>query len=131
MKDGDTRTGNFENLNETPVAEPSFCALEPSWPSIEFDAGEFVHFLAETDWTDEQKVEYATLVWDIICEFVTMGFGVHPLQLAQSSCGKLPENPAGSPGGQAGMVHSSHGQLIKQFMRSEAAAPRQDEKESP
>lgn len=131
MKDGDTRTGKLEHLNDTPDAEPLSRSVELSHPYVEFDPAEFVHFLAETGWTDEQKAEYAKLVWDIVCEFVAMGFGVHPLQQAQNSGGKLPEPGDEAPGQTPEMVHSSHGQLIKQFMRSEAAETHQGEKESP
>lgn len=65
--------------------------------AVEFDPVEFMHFLEETDWSDDQKAEYVTLVWNIVCEFVALGFGVHPIQQAQDACGKFDQPGLNSP----------------------------------
>ncbi|MBP5857410.1 hypothetical protein KAJ83_10360 [Marivibrio halodurans] len=59
-----------------------------AYPALEFDASEFMHFLDDADWSEEEKAEYITLVWNIVCEFVALGFNMHPLQQTQNSCGK-------------------------------------------
>lgn len=85
--------------------------------SLEFDAAEFTHFLADTDWSDEEKAEYITLVWNIVCEFVALGFDVHPLQQARKPCGELSESGAVSTSIDSQVVNSSHSNLIEEFMR--------------
>lgn len=62
--------------------------------SLEFDPSTFMHFLDGADWSEEEKAEYLAIVWEIVCEFVALGFNVHPLQQAQKACGKLPESGA-------------------------------------
>jgi hypothetical protein len=59
------------------------------YPSIQFDAEEFWHFVENYDLSDDQKREYLETVWSIIIGFVDLGFGIHPIQAA---CGKLTEN---------------------------------------
>lgn len=64
---------------------------------VEFDAAAFTHFLDDTDWSDEEKTQYIALVWQIIGEFVALGWGVHPVQQAQEACGKLPKTGTETP----------------------------------
>lgn len=89
----------------------------PSRLSLEFDPFEFPHFLEETDWTDEQKAEYAALVWNIVCEFVAMGFGVHPIQQEKDACGKAEPSGALPPSAEVDVVNSSHSEIIGKFVR--------------
>jgi len=91
--------------------------------SLEFDAAEFAHFLHQTDWSDEQKAEYIALVWNIVCEFVALGWGVHPVQQARDTCGKLPVSGAESASSEAVMVDSSYGELVGEFMRLNGSEP--------
>lgn len=95
--------------------------------SLEFDPTEFMHFLADTDWTDEQKAEYISLIWQIVREFVAIGFDVHPLQQAQKACGQpsvIPAQPALSG---SDMVNSPHSQLIEEFVSHSGSKPLVDE----
>lgn len=104
--------GNLDNQETRSASGP---------PVLDFDASEFAHFLDDTGWSDEQKAEYITLVWNIVCEFVALGFNVHPVQQAKEPCGKLPENSAESASLEAGVVDSSHSDLIKTFMHLSGA----------
>lgn len=55
----------------------------------------YAHFLDDSDLTEEQKREVLQLLWNIVCEFVSLGWGVHPLQQAlddKEACGKPSEN---------------------------------------
>ncbi len=90
---------------------------------VAFDAGEFAHFLSGTDWSDEQKAEYISLVWNIVCEFVALGFEVHPVNHAQDTCGKLPQAHGDPASAEADMVECSHGHLIEEFMRLNGSKP--------
>jgi len=84
--------------------------------AIDFDVNEFMHFLDGTGWSDAQKSEYLELVWDIVCQFVAMGFDVHPLQQAQMTCGEPSDIDAESTRLDSAMVNSSHGRLIEKFV---------------
>ena len=85
-----------------------------------FNAVEFMHFLDGADWSDKEKSEYLALIWEIVCEFVMLGFDVHPLQQAQKNCGKPSKTGADKPMTDSGMIESSHSHLIEEFMcRSE------------
>ncbi len=61
-------------------------------PTLTMDIALYEHFLENSHYTEEEKQEYLETMWNIICEFVTMGFHVHPVQMAlddnQPSCGK-------------------------------------------
>lgn len=62
-------------------------------PVITVDYERYAHFLENADLTEEQKQEFLRALWNIVVEFVSLGFGVHPLQQAQEPCGKLDEKP--------------------------------------
>ncbi len=64
--------------------------------TLEFDPTLFVHHLESWDGSDEEKAEYLELVWQIVVQFVDLGFGIHPLSAtAQQTCGQLPQSPPG------------------------------------
>lgn len=63
-------------------------------PVITVDYEKYAHFLDDSDLTEDQKQEFLQMLWNIIVEFVSMGFGVHPLQQAQEICGQLGEDEA-------------------------------------
>lgn len=128
MKDGITCTSNLNNSNEALGAEPS--QVKTSAPGVAFDVNEFTHFLSETDWSEAEKIEYATLVWEIVCEFVAMGFALHPLQLAQESSGKLESINALPPKPCGDVVNSAHQSLIREFVSAGDASGSPAQKES-
>ncbi|MDF2368867.1 hypothetical protein [Sneathiella sp.] len=66
--------------------------IKPDKPVITVDYEHYAHFLAGTDWTEEQKQEYLQTIWNITCELVSLGIGVHPLQQIENGCGKIPDN---------------------------------------
>ncbi len=61
-------------------------------PIITVDIEKYEHFLEESDWSDEQKAEFLQALWNITFEFVSLGFGVHPLQQIENDCGERSEN---------------------------------------
>ncbi|MDF1722448.1 MAG: hypothetical protein P1U65_17375 [Minwuia sp.] len=85
-------------------------------PSVSFDPAEFMHFLDEADWSEEEKFKYLALVWEIVCEFVMLGFDVHPFQQARKNCGKADEFRPQPPPETARVIDSSHSQLIEKFV---------------
>ena len=48
--------------------------------ALAFDAREYCQFLADCDWTEEQKLEFIETLWKIIIGFVDLGFDLHPVQ---------------------------------------------------
>lgn len=63
-----------------------------SKPVITVDYERYAHFLKDSDLTEDQKREFLQALWNIIVEFVSLGFGVHPLQQAKNTCGQLKED---------------------------------------
>jgi len=51
-------------------------------PSLTIDYALYEKYLAESDWSENEKREFITTLWSIIVNFVDLGFGVHPLQQA-------------------------------------------------
>jgi|GEM_PF-1800705 len=59
--------------------------------SVFVDYDLYARYLEDSDLTEDQKREFLQLLWGIICEFVSLGWGVHPLQQAleaEEDCGK-------------------------------------------
>ena len=89
--------------------------------AIQIDYEKYLHFLKDEDISEEAKRELLGLLWGIVCEFVAMGFGVHPVQQAQTSCGKLPKNCRKSAHGAGFAVDYEDGEIAKSIdMASES-----------
>lgn len=56
-------------------------------PALTLDVALYEQYLAECDLTEEEKHEFLQTLWKIVCEFVMLGFGVHPLQQVGNDCG--------------------------------------------
>lgn len=59
--------------------------------AVTVDYEKYLHFLEDADISDQDKREFLQTLCGIICEFVSLGFGVHPVQQAQKPCGKREE----------------------------------------
>ena len=77
--------------NGLPI-EPNRLHTDKAPPTVTVDYEKYERYLAGTDLSDDQKREFIAALWQIITAFVDLGFGVHPVQQAQNTCGKLPEN---------------------------------------
>lgn len=67
---------------------------QSSAQAITVDYDLYAHFLDDADMSEDQKREVLQALWNIIVEFVAIGYEVHPVQQAQrarNACGKLPE----------------------------------------
>ena len=62
-------------------------------PVLTVDYELYTHFLEDSDLSEDQKQEFVQTLWNIIVEFVSLGWGVHPLQQAKKPCGQLEETP--------------------------------------
>ncbi len=74
---------------ETPHPPPK---TEGKRPTLTVDYERYAELLEGSDLTDEQKLELLQSLWHITVEFVSLGFGVHPIQQAQADCGKHHES---------------------------------------
>jgi hypothetical protein len=85
--------------------------------ALQFDAQEFAHFLDESDLTHEQKLEYIRTVWSIVLQFIDLGFGIHPLQIAlgQQACGQFDAADVLCGVGDSDALESPHPELCTDF----------------
>lgn len=51
-----------------------------SYQTLTIDYALYEQYLENADLTEEQKREFLDTLWNIIVNFVDLGFGVHPLQ---------------------------------------------------
>ncbi|MEM8772983.1 MAG: hypothetical protein AAGD92_15150 [Pseudomonadota bacterium] len=75
----------------------------------------YAHLLEDADLTEEQKRKICEAVWGIVFEFVSLGFRVHPLQLAQNACGKPQETAPKSPLTAPDALYLDHSFLAENF----------------
>ncbi|MGB0696443.1 MAG: hypothetical protein ACPGOY_12405 [Rhodospirillaceae bacterium] len=59
-----------------------------SKPALAVDYDLYAHHLENAAMTEEEKRQFLDALWAIICEFVVMGYGVHPVQEVLSACGQ-------------------------------------------
>ena len=62
-------------------------------PVITVDYEKYSPLLNDPDLTEDQKREFLQAVWNVVVGFVDLGFGVHPVQQAQNTCGKSTNFP--------------------------------------
>jgi len=74
-------------------------------PTLTFDIEEFQHHLDGSDLTETEKEELLKTLWEIICEFVLFGFGVHPVQQIKSTDNA--ENPDQADGNTVKCAHKT------------------------
>lgn len=65
---------------EAPTLFTSLPAGDGSRPAIGVDYEAYAHFLEGTDLSEAEKQELLQSLWNVVVEFVALGFGVHPLQ---------------------------------------------------
>ena len=55
---------------------------EKLWPTLTIDYEFYEKMLEQSDASDEEKRAFIETWWNLIVNFVDLGFGVHPLQQA-------------------------------------------------
>lgn len=107
------------NTTATPGKPPPSKTTTSSNPlTLTVDTAEFIHYLNGSDWSYETKCAFLQTCWDIICDFVRIGFHVHPVQIA---CGQVSQTDDESAVRPATMVKSDHTQLIADFIENTSA----------
>lgn len=80
-----------EDQEDLGHASPEPIEQERAPPVVLVDYERYAHLLDDPDLSEAEKREFLQKLWEIICVFVSLGFGVHPVQQAQMTCGKLPK----------------------------------------
>jgi hypothetical protein len=85
--------------------------------AIQFDAKEFAHFLEGSDWSEDQKLEYIQTIWTIVLQFIDMGFGIHPFQIAlgPQACGQFDATAVLCGIADSDALESPHPHLCQEF----------------
>ncbi len=104
-----------KNNTEDSDTIPDLTTAAPNQPIVTVDYERYAHYLDGADLTDEQKQEYLQTIWSIIVEFVSLGFGVHPLQHIDNACGESAEQASHTPILTPDMIHSGEFNLIRNF----------------
>ncbi|MEO0696952.1 MAG: hypothetical protein AAFY84_12725 [Pseudomonadota bacterium] len=68
--------------------------------SMSVDVAKYEAYLKDADLSPEDREAFLQALWSIVCDFVALGFGVHPLQEAhadnlQNRCGSFSETGGG------------------------------------
>ena len=56
--------------------------------TLTIDVSLYEHYLDDSDMSDAEKNEFIQTMWNLVCEFVKVGYAVHPLHLEHETCGK-------------------------------------------
>jgi len=70
----------------------SIVAADSNRPAVTLDVEKYRKYLEDANLTPEQEREFIEALWSIVANFVSMGFGVHPVQQAQNACGQVEGN---------------------------------------
>lgn len=99
-------------------------------PTLSIDVQHYQKYLDDSSISDKDKQELLETLWDIICELVQLGYGVHPLQNIDNECGESIEKQEDSTLLSADMVNSLHSTLREHFTQKANAESVLDDKEA-
>ena len=116
--------GDEKTLKGAEQARWSATEQSPPRSVITVDYEKYEHFLETADLSEDQKRQFIDALWQIIVSFVDLGFGVHPAQQAQNTCGQLRNNSPKSLSTAGNEVEWDSKFLNKNFQG--AAAPETD-----
>jgi len=85
-------------------------------PTFSIDVQYYQTYLEDSNLSDAEKQELLETLWDIICELVQLGYGVHPMQQLDENCGQDKGDSGKSEKADSSALDSKHGSLIKAFM---------------
>ena len=84
------------------------------YPTLEIDYALYEEYLDGSDLNDEEKREFLDVLWNIIVNFVDLGFGVHPVQQVQTACGQNKQKTASSKSDSSRVLNSNDSPENKQ-----------------
>lgn len=71
--------------------KPERPAPSQEWPKLSIDVDDYLPFLDECDWTEDQKREFIEALWQIIVGVVDLSFPMLPSAKADASLKTLDE----------------------------------------
>lgn len=74
-----------------------FNATQPKKAALAVDLTQYAHYLEDTDLSEDQRLAFLQSLYRIACEFVMLGFDIHPMQSVKNPCGKGVESIGNSP----------------------------------
>lgn len=85
----DTQTADFGELQLENCDLKKIATDRMSGQSLtRVDYERYAHFLEGLDASEEEKREFAQIVWNIVFSIASLGFKAHPVQVVQKICGK-------------------------------------------
>ncbi len=96
----------------TPGAPPESTNNHAARPVLELDIERYQHLLDDLSLSDAERAEFLTTIWNIMVEFVSLGYGIHP---SQSTCGKATESDLGTSVLSPDLVSLDHQNISDKF----------------
>ena len=90
-------------------------------PVIAVDYEKYLHFFEHADMSEQDKIIFLQTLYDVLLNFVDLGFGVHPVQLAQKACGQVEKNPPKSALTASDEVKCNHSPIVDYFENAAAS----------
>lgn len=128
MKDGGDRDSNLHHAMDRLDADTRHKGPGSVLPSIDFE--EFAEFFEGKDISEEDARAFLETYWSLSLEYMSLGFGTHPVQLAKAALGQDRQSIDGPARSRAGRLPLT-GRMISEYF--EKAAQRNEngaEKES-
>ena len=98
-------------------------------PIIEIDYARYEKLLDNPELPEEQRRAFLDALWRIMVEFVSLGYGIHPVQQALEGCGQDQEPNQKAPSGGQSKVCLSLSEITHEF-ESAATPEERDARES-
>lgn len=104
--------------------DPTKPTHSPSTIELCLDA--YAPYLADTNLSETEKQVLIEALWNVICGFVELGFGVSPISHVHP-CGKLSEKPGTLPVSKPDLLYSTSS-IIENFVTAsdDESAPAQE-----
>lgn len=116
------RTKNTDKANqEIGTKRPTETSADH--PVITVDYERYAALLEGADLSEDQKRELLQTIWNIIVEFVSLGFSVHPLHHMEIACGQLVDGAPSAPFAEANGVQYPHRLLSDKFGTTAESEP--------
>ncbi len=64
-------------------------------PKFNFDVEKYLAQAKDFDMSEEEKVELITILWDIMCRFVELGFGLDSISILGEQISQKPSDETG------------------------------------
>lgn len=95
--------------------------IRSATPRIELDLQKYEALLDDENLSEVEKRELVQTLWNVIVEFVSLGFGVHPLQQATPACGQVQNHAPKRPMEPTSEIYLDHTLVGEDFWKAASA----------